>query len=214
MILISIAISLGVIFLLVAAGLGVLFIKRRNADPDAPEPMDSYMPPQNRHSSLMDMLDAAQAGTLGAGAAAAIAGAAAAAGPSKEKMADEPGSSSGDMDSRQAAASSGGATTFAEMMAAATANANSSAPVSDESPRLYEAKYPFEAKEYGELGFESGEPIVVTDTSDNVWWMGYKDDGKYQACRWFYYLLSLSSGSGNPVSGLFPSNYVTEKKQV
>lgn len=163
--------------MLVAAGLAVLFIRRRNADPDAPEPMGSYMPVQNRNSSLMEMLDTAQAGTLGAGAAAAIAGAAAA-GPSKEKTIDEPTSSTGDTDSPRAGVISGGATSFAALMAAAAANANSTAPASDESPRLYEAKYPFEAKEYGELGFESGEPIVVTDTSDNVWWMGYKDDGR------------------------------------
>lgn len=113
------------------------------------------------------MLDSAQAKTLGAGAAAAIAGAAAAgaaAGPSNEKHLQQ--------DPTPAVGSA-----FAALMASAAA-ANSNEPPSDDNPRLYHAKYPFEAKEYGELGFDANEPIVVTDASDNVWWMGYKDDGK------------------------------------
>ncbi|KAI8979857.1 cortical protein marker for cell polarity-domain-containing protein [Mycotypha africana] len=68
-------------------------------------------------------------------------------------------------------------------------------PISESSPRVFYAKFPFEAKEFGELAFDAHTPIVVTDTTDNVWWMGYKDDG-----------------SGNAISGLFPSNYVTKNK--
>ncbi|KAI8150283.1 cortical protein marker for cell polarity-domain-containing protein [Fennellomyces sp. T-0311] len=183
-ILISIAISLGLIFLLVGAGLLALFAKRRNSVKDTPEPMPPYIPGQNRPSSLVAMLDAAQAGTLGAGAAAAISGAAA--GPSNEKHLSVPEDVAGP-------ASAGGVTPFGALMAAAIANTDQ--PASDDSPRLFYAKYPFDAKEYGELGLDTGNPIVVTDTSDNVWWMGYKDDG-----------------SGKPISGLFPSNYVTETR--
>lgn len=171
-ILISIAISLGLIFVLVGAGLLALFAKRKYSEPDVPEPMPPYLPGQNnRPSSLVAMLDSAQAKTLGAGAAAAIAGAAAAgagaaaAGPSNEKHLQQ--------DPTPAAAGSA----FAALMASAAA-ANPNEPPSDDNPRLYHAKYPFEAKEYGELGFDANEPIVVTDASDNVWWMGYKDDGK------------------------------------
>lgn len=185
-ILISIAISLGLIFVLVAAGMVALLAKRKYGDPDAPEPMPPYVPGQNRPSSLAAMLDAAQAGTLGSGAAAAIAGAtAAAAGPSKEKHASrgsasnpDSGQASGGVGENAAGAASG-ATAFSALVAAAKANTNSNEPASEESPRLYYAKYPFEAKEFGELGFGAAEPIVVTDTSDSVWWMGYKDDGKY-----------------------------------
>ncbi|KAG2219729.1 hypothetical protein INT45_007768 [Circinella minor] len=192
-ILISIAISLGLIFVLVGAGLLALFAKRRNNVKDAPEPMPPYIAGQNRPSSLVAMLDAAQAGTLGAGAAAAIAsaGTAATAGPSNEKTLDQPTSPLPDPSGSQVPSAT--ITAFGALMAAAIGNTSEEA--SDDNPRLYYAKYPFDAKEYGELGFDTNNPIVVTDTSDNVWWMGYKDDG-----------------SGNPISGLFPSNYVTESK--
>jgi hypothetical protein len=55
-------------------------------------------------------------------------------------------------------------------------------PATEDRPQLYAAKYPFDAKEFGELGFDADESIVVTDTSDNVWWMGYKVDGKDFVC--------------------------------
>lgn len=174
-ILISIAISLGLIFVLVGAGLLALFAKRKYSEPDVPEPMPPYLPGQNnRPSSLVAMLDSAQAKTLGASAAAAIAGAAGAAataGPSNEKHLQQ------DPTSQSAAGGVASASAFAALMAAAAAANPNEAP-SDDNPRLYYAKYPFEAKEYGELGFDANEPIVVTDASDNVWWMGYKDDGK------------------------------------
>ncbi|KAI9323395.1 cortical protein marker for cell polarity-domain-containing protein [Dichotomocladium elegans] len=185
-ILISIAVSLGIIFVVVGSGLIVLFAKRRMNEPDIPEDMPPYVPGQNRPSSFAAMLDTAQAKTLGEAALAAIAGAAAGerasntAGPSKKPVETQSGNV-------------GKNTTFAALLATAAANSQSDAPPSDEAPRLYLARYPFEAKEYGELAFDANDPIVVTDASDNVWWMGYKDDG-----------------SGKPVSGLFPSNYVME----
>ncbi|KAI8888712.1 hypothetical protein K501DRAFT_302145 [Backusella circina FSU 941] len=84
---------------------------------------------------------------------------------------------------------------FSALVAMALRNSVSHQPASDEYPQIYYAKFPFEAKEFGELSFDTNTQIVVTDTSDHVWWMGYKDDG-----------------SGNPVSGLFPSNYVSSTK--
>ncbi|CAG8678838.1 16848_t:CDS:2, partial [Dentiscutata erythropus] len=59
--------------------------------------------------------------------------------------------------------------------------------------RQYYARYPFVAKEEGELDFHVGDTIYVVDTSDEVWWLGWKDDG-----------------TGNFIQGLFPSNYVVE----
>ncbi|KAI9248613.1 cortical protein marker for cell polarity-domain-containing protein [Sporodiniella umbellata] len=69
------------------------------------------------------------------------------------------------------------------------------APASEEKPKMYYAKYPFEAKEFGELPLATHTPIVVTDMTDNVWWMGYKE-----------------GEGGQAISGLFPSNYVTTRK--
>ncbi|KAF0452774.1 cortical protein marker for cell polarity-domain-containing protein [Gigaspora margarita] len=59
--------------------------------------------------------------------------------------------------------------------------------------RQYYARYPFVAKEEGELDFHVGDSIYVVDTADEVWWIGWKDDG-----------------TGNFIQGLFPSNYVVE----
>ncbi|KAG0193568.1 hypothetical protein DFQ28_004460 [Apophysomyces sp. BC1034] len=72
-----------------------------------------------------------------------------------------------------AAATAGAAATAATAGAAATAGG---AGPSEEKPRLMYGKYPFEAKELGELGFNTGDPIVVTDTSDKIWWIGAIDD--------------------------------------
>ena len=66
---------------------------------------------------------------------------------------------------------------FSALLAAALRH-NDEQPASEESPKVYYAKYPFEAKEVGELAFGANAPIVVTDMTDNVWWMGYIDDGK------------------------------------
>ncbi|ORY93793.1 cortical protein marker for cell polarity-domain-containing protein [Syncephalastrum racemosum] len=199
-ILISIAISLGIIFLLVGAGLMALFWKRRNGPPDSPEPMPPYM--SERGNGLASMLDTAQAGTMGAGAAAAIAGASApsSSGPHASTAAADTNEATGTTGAVQnAGAADAGAvgtgTGFAALMAAAAA-ARHDEPISEDNPRLFHARYPFEAKEHGELDLQAGDHVVVTDVSDNVWWMGYIDDGK-----------------GNPVWGLFPSNYVAEPQR-
>ncbi|KAF9965590.1 hypothetical protein BGZ70_004506 [Mortierella alpina] len=56
---------------------------------------------------------------------------------------------------------------------------------------VYYAKYPFRAREIGELGFKAGERILVVDMSDDIWWMGVIQDA-----------------NGQQVHGVFPSNYV------
>ncbi|CAG8503760.1 11795_t:CDS:2 [Acaulospora morrowiae] len=60
-----------------------------------------------------------------------------------------------------------------------------------EGGEMYHARFPFVAREDVELGFEVGDIIYVTDKSDDVWWKGVKDDG-----------------TGNFVTGYFPSTYV------
>ncbi|KAG0047934.1 hypothetical protein BGZ83_007103 [Gryganskiella cystojenkinii] len=56
---------------------------------------------------------------------------------------------------------------------------------------IYYAKYPFRAREIGELGFKTGEKILVVDMSDDIWWMGVIQDA-----------------NGQQMHGVFPSNYV------
>lgn len=56
---------------------------------------------------------------------------------------------------------------------------------------IYYAKYPFRAREIGELGFGAGERILVVDMSDDIWWMGVIQDA-----------------NGKQMHGVFPSNYV------
>ncbi|CAO3564171.1 unnamed protein product [Mortierella alpina] len=56
---------------------------------------------------------------------------------------------------------------------------------------VYYAKYPFRAREIGELGFKAGERILVVDMSDDIWWMGV-----------------IQNSNGQQVHGVFPSNYV------
>ncbi|KAG0341088.1 hypothetical protein BG004_006155 [Podila humilis] len=56
---------------------------------------------------------------------------------------------------------------------------------------IYYAKYPFRAREIGELGFKTGDRILVVDQSDDIWWMGVIQDA-----------------TGQQMHGVFPSNYV------
>ncbi|KAL9538674.1 hypothetical protein MBANPS3_010757 [Mucor bainieri] len=224
-ILISIAISLGILFLLIACAFVYMFMKRRHQPPKYyADPMKEWRP-KYRPTSLLAMLDAANLnGTdtaVATGGGATLAAAAAAAASGNDKKADTTtagystaledahapthrGQTSMDMSEAAAATaryrnssgfSMGLGLPFSVLMANALRSNNTSSEATEDAPKVYYAKYPFDAKEFGELAFDAQTPIVVTDTSDNVWWMGYKDDG-----------------SGNPVSGLFPSNYVTKAK--
>ncbi|KAI7830378.1 hypothetical protein BC939DRAFT_439159 [Gamsiella multidivaricata] len=56
---------------------------------------------------------------------------------------------------------------------------------------FYYAKYPFRAREIGELGFQAGARILVVDMSDDIWWMGV-----------------VQNANGQQMHGVFPSNYV------
>ncbi|KAK4510960.1 uncharacterized protein ATC70_000069 [Mucor velutinosus] len=224
-ILISIAISLGILFLLIACAFAYMFLKRRHHPPKYyADPMKEWRP-KYRPASLLAMLDAANlngkdtAVATGAGGAALAGADAIATGNDKQADTKTTGYSTAlddahgpthrgqtSMDMSEAAAataryrnssgfSMGLGLPFSVLMANALRSNDTSSEATEDAPKVYYAKYPFDAKEFGELAFDAQTPIVVTDTSDNVWWMGYKDDG-----------------SGNPVSGLFPSNYVTKAK--
>ena len=57
-------------------------------------------------------------------------------------------------------------------------NEELSSEATKEKPLLYYAKFDFAAREPGEMGFEKSDAIIVTDTSDDIWWTGYKTDSK------------------------------------
>lgn len=216
-ILVSIAISLGIIFLCIAlAFIFILFKRRGRNEHQVVDPMQEWKPKYRPHS-LLALLDAAHlsdsaifttsaVGGAGAGAAAAASAsrddhttgyttAFDARGQQSMDLTDNPSSRLRNSSGFSAAGGSA-MIPFSVMMAnALKSNNNDQVAASEESPKVYYAKYPFEAKEFGELAFDAHAPIIVTDTSDNVWWMGYKDDG-----------------SNHPVSGLFPSNYVSRAK--
>ncbi|KAI9357209.1 cortical protein marker for cell polarity-domain-containing protein [Pilaira anomala] len=209
-ILISIAISLAILFFLIALAFIYLFFKRRNNIKYEPAPMQEWKP-KHRPSSLLAMLDAAQltdSAFLSTTSAAAAAATAAAGSSSKQNhlayssAVDGGGRRGPSVDISDTArlrnssgmSAAGASIPFSALLAAAL-KSNETTMASDASPKVYYAKFPFEAREFGELAFNAQTPIVVTDTSDDVWWMGYKDDG-----------------SGNPISGLFPSNYVSKAK--
>ncbi|KAG0838863.1 hypothetical protein G6F18_004333 [Rhizopus arrhizus] len=82
---------------------------------------------------------------------------------------------------------------FLSMMEQAIANNEElSSEATKEKPLLYYAKFDFAAREPGEMGFEKSDAIIVTDTSDDIWWTGYKTD----------------KDTGSIIQGVFPGNYV------
>jgi hypothetical protein len=193
-----------------AAGLLFLFKQHKNArGPDD-------MPPWTPSNRLVDAFGLFGTGSLGAATIAATAAGAAGAGGMTEasttgrNLAAGPSNTTsrsvflhddGDMGVSPtttivnpipitAAAAAAGILSFDAMVASAKSNASSNI-VSETHPKLFYAKYPFKAQEFGELSLDAGDTIVVTDTTDNIWWLGYKD-----------------GGSNKPLSGVFPSNYV------
>ncbi|CEG69230.1 hypothetical protein RMATCC62417_05336 [Rhizopus microsporus] len=174
-VLISIGISVGILFAMSTAG--ALYVFKYHGAQDGPEPM----PPYDR---FLDALGLAAGTSLGVTpAVAAIAGPSNAPEELSNKVVSSEPQTSG------AAATSIGIVSFASL--AALAKTNTSSIINETRPKLFSAKYPFKAQEHGELDLNEGDQVVVTDTSDNVWWLGYKDDG-----------------TGKPISGVFPSNYV------
>ena len=208
-ILISIGISTGILFAMSALGLLILFKKHKGSQ------TAGDMPPWSPSSRMIDAFGLFGTGSLGAATIAATAAAGGtrgmaeasttgrntAAGPSYPTsrsafLHDE----AGDMGISPtativnpipitAAAAAAGVLSFGAMVASAKANTTDT--VSETHPKLFQAKYNFKAQEYGELSLDAGDNVVVTDTTDNIWWLGYKD-----------------GGSNRPVSGVFPSNYL------
>lgn len=213
-ILISIAISTGILFTMSSAALLFLFRQHKNAV----GPGD--MPPWIPSNRFVDSLGLFGTGSLGAATIAATAAGASGAygGGNAAKVSTTSVAGPSNTTSRSAfqhddagdmgifsptttivnnpiipitaAAAAAGILSFNSMVASAKSNANS--PIIDEThPKLFYAKYPFKAQEYGELSLDTGDTVVVTDTTDNIWWLGYKD-----------------GGANKPLSGVFPSNYV------
>jgi hypothetical protein len=81
---------------------------------------------------------------------------------------------------------------FKSVMESAILNNTQSSIATEDKPHLYYAKFDFSAREHGELGFGKADPIIVVDSSDDIWWMGYKAD----------------KSDGSYIQGVFPSNYV------
>lgn len=194
-----------------AVGLLFLFMQHKNAQgPDA-------MPPWTPSNRLIESFGLFNTGTLGASAISATApkatsatAAAAAATVATSRSVAGPSNTTsrsaflhdnaGDLGISptttivnplpiSAAAAAAGILSFDAMIA--SAKSSHAGAISETNPKLFHAKYPFKAQEYGELSLEAGDTIVVTDTTDNIWWLGYKD-----------------GGANRPLSGVFPSNYV------
>jgi hypothetical protein len=173
-ILISIAISLGIIFCMASIGFLVMaFRKKRREGSTVPvntsEP--AYLKPRYTPTGFSAMLDSVvHIPAVPASSSKAIHhNASSGFSTSIEHSSDE-------YRLRNSSGLMAGAS-FGALVGMALRN-SSSQPASDQHPQIYYAKFPFEAKEFGELSFETNTQIVVTDTSDQVWWMGYKDDGK------------------------------------
>ncbi|CAO3692597.1 unnamed protein product [Rhizopus stolonifer] len=81
---------------------------------------------------------------------------------------------------------------FLSMMEQAVENNTQTDKATKEKPHLYYAKFAFDAREQGEMGFGKSDAIIVTDTSDDIWWTGYKTDKE----------------NGSIIRGVFPGNYV------
>ncbi|KAI9027635.1 cortical protein marker for cell polarity-domain-containing protein [Phycomyces nitens] len=183
-ILISIAASLGLVFLIVCAGLLFLAWKRRNGNRDEPEPMPPWIPsntppmrPIPPVPSVPPVPPMHPVTPIPPVPPVPI-----------SEQTGQPGPSNL---SKAGLANVG----FGSLMAAAMSTSPEIEAATENSPKLYYARHSFEAKENGELSFSVGDPVVVVDTSDNIWWMGYKNDG-----------------SNHPIPGIFPSNYVVMKK--
>lgn len=68
---------------------------------------------------------------------------------------------------------------FKTIMQSALENNGKSSTATEDQPLLYYAKFDFDSREHGELGFEKNDAIIVVDNTDDIWWMGYKADSKY-----------------------------------
>lgn len=203
-ILISIAIGLGVVFLLVLLGLLVALARRRpNRGVDVPiSPSDELLAAEKkRPSSLLATLNAATQNVMGAGAAGVGAGGAAAA-----AAATSSGHGRGDSvplttegaytsdpstqhhseavtgrseyytdDEGEHAAAGAGAAAAGGAAAGAAALSHGH---EDEAGVEAHMRFSFEATHPSELGARAGESVTILDDSDEHWWLARADDGR------------------------------------
>ncbi|OZJ02662.1 hypothetical protein BZG36_04777 [Bifiguratus adelaidae] len=90
---------------------------------------------------------------------------------------------------RDSAASSDNVS-FNTLVALAQQHQDHTGLVSEQHPRLYEAQFAFTPREEGEIELRQGDQVVVVDTRDKDWWIGWiqRDD--------------------RPVQGVFPAAFV------
>ncbi|CAO1617058.1 unnamed protein product [Sympodiomycopsis kandeliae] len=204
-ILISIAIGLGVVFLLVLLGLLVALARRRpQRGVDVPiSPSDEALASQKqRPSSLLATLNAATENVMGAGAAGGAAGAAATSSghgrgtsvpltseghdysdPSSQYHSEAPtGPSqyyttddSGDGHHAGAAAAALGA--GAGAAGAAAARDGDSEDGSEQGVDAH-MRFSFEATHPSELAVRAGDSVTILDDADEHWWLARADDGR------------------------------------
>ncbi|ORX90157.1 hypothetical protein K493DRAFT_318156 [Basidiobolus meristosporus CBS 931.73] len=75
------------------------------------------------------------------------------------------------------------------------AGADAGTVITPDRYQVYYAKFPFNAREHGELEFQAGDKIYVIDNTDDIWWMGIIDHG-----------------DGAQLSqGVFPASYVVDR---
>ncbi|KAL0075325.1 cortical protein marker for cell polarity-domain-containing protein [Phycomyces blakesleeanus] len=188
-ILVSIAASLGLVFLIVAFGLLFLAWKRRRGNRDEPEPMPPWIP-SNETTILPVPLSTSATSALPASSTPRTAPIP----PVPPMPMSEQTGQAGPSNLSRAGFQNVG---FGSLMAAAMATSPEIQAATENTPKLFYARHSFVAKENGELSFSVGDPVVVVDTADNIWWMGYKDDG-----------------SNHPIPGIFPSNYVVPSRPI
>lgn len=75
---------------------------------------------------------------------------------------------------------------FKQLMATAIENNTKSQYATEDQPHLYYAKFDFSQSEEDELGFGKGDAIIVIDSSDDIWWTGFKANGKLKKKIVFY----------------------------
>ncbi|KAG1309311.1 hypothetical protein G6F64_005408 [Rhizopus arrhizus] len=172
-VLISVGISTGILFLMSA--IGILYVFKYHPK-NNPEPMPRY-------ERLIDAFGIAATTSLGVTPIAGLAG------PSKPRRPYKHDDEGIDFGMQQDSTADNSVVDAAYLTPAN--EPNSPPAINEANPRIFYAKYPFKSQGNGELDLNEGDKIIVMDTSDNIWWLGSKEDG-----------------TGKIISGVFPSNYV------
>jgi hypothetical protein len=172
-VLISVGISTGILFLMSA--IGILYVFKYHPK-NNPEPMPRY-------ERLIDAFGIAATTSLGVTPIAGLAG------PSKPRRPYKHDDEGIDFGMQQYSTADSSVVDAAYLTPAN--EPNSPPAINEANPRIFYAKYPFKSQGNGELDLNEGDKIIVMDTSDNIWWLGSKEDG-----------------TGRVISGVFPSNYV------